>query len=461
MNGFPSTASEFYALRDDRTDKCIANQDYQQTTCAVYLSGASAVSLSGQTMLAVATNLLSRWCRRVMIVVPAVAADSNLGLGSGDLGERVLAQMLDADPFGHFSLSRGEAAPADIALCIGELPAGSNWGRAVYVDAADWLASLSLQDIISLRATPNSNSLGAVAAACLGVAQLFKIATRMLDESLLRDGIFDLFQLEWVNKPPDDNRWPASLQVGDVLMVGAGSVGSAAAYCMRLGGLSGNMTIVDKDTVKVENFNRSPIFGRQTFGLAKVDSIVSFLQGSSLNAIGVPSWWNEFLKQRDRKALNFDVWLPLANEFGARHSIQHNVPPLMIHASTSADWGVNFGRHIPGRDDCLIDRFPVAVKADDLVCATGQVAIEGTVIDAALPFASMFAGLLIAGDLVRAQLPGYPQVYNYAKFDWKGRLDYIQKWDYVAGEDCLCRDQGLVFHDAFNGTTKYRPLFQL
>ena len=48
-------------------------------------------------------------------------------------------------------------------------------------------------------------------------------------------------------------------------MVGAGSVGSAV-YCMRLAGVTGKVKVLDKDVIKIENFNRSPIFeGIQRF----------------------------------------------------------------------------------------------------------------------------------------------------------------------------------------------------
>jgi hypothetical protein len=114
---------------------------------------------------------------------------------------------------------------------------------------------------------------------------------------------------------------------------------------------------------------------------------------------------------------------------------------------------------VPGRDDCLADRFPAEVSAE-LTCATGQVEIAKASVDAALPFASMFAGLLIAADLVRAQLPGYPQVPNFALFDWYGPLDAIQAWDRYPRLGCICRDQGRAFHERFNATSKYRTLFR-
>jgi hypothetical protein len=379
-------------------------------------------------------------------------------MGSGDLGEMVVAQMRDADPFGDFQIvNKGVAA--EIALCIGGDSRDRPNSATVFIDASGWLASVSNLRPTGLPTSEDRNCLGAIAAACLGVAQVFKLAVEMPSTQYLREGILDVFRLNW----SQDSRqapWPADLNIGSVLMVGAGSVGSSAAYCMRLSGLAGTISVVDKDSVKVENFNRSPVFERRTVGIPKAAAVADFLTGSALSATAVPLWWDEFVRQRERSSFDFDIWLPLANEFGVRLAMQHNVPPLMIHASTTSNWGVNHGRHVPGRDDCLADRFPAEVSSEDLTCATGQVESSETVIDAALPFASMFAGLLIAADLVRAQLPEYPQVPNFALFDWYGPLDTIQAWDRRPRAGCICREQGQSFHERFNGSTKYRRLFR-
>ena len=277
----------------------------------------------------------------------------------------------------------------------------------------------------------------------------------------LREGVFDLFRLTW-SDDLEPSPWPNVLNVGKVLMVGAGSVGSAAAYCARLARLCGTLSILDEDIVKIENFNRSPIFGRQTLGLNKAGAVASFLAGSGLVATPFSEWWNTFLERRGRRSMDFDVWLPLANEFGVRGAMQHNVPPLMIHASTTANWGVNHGRHIPGRDDCLLDRFREPSAEGNLTCATAKVPGTGEdTVDAALPFASLFAGTLIIYDLIRAQLPDYPQVPNFALFDFYGVLDTIQSWNRHPRAECSCRPANAVLQHKFNGETRYRRLFQL
>ncbi len=461
MSRLPTTAEEFYRLRDDRTDRCVDRSGYQRVHCAVFVSNLVASNPVEQTMLFVATNLLSRWCRRVTIVCDASAIDTAIhgacGMGVGALGQAVLAQMRDADPFGDFTITVDRTCRADIELHIGT-SASAAGGVPVFVNASGWLMSLSRDRAIQLPTDNHRNRLGGIAAACFGVAQMFKIAIGVQTDLWLRDGVFDLFRLSW----SQDNRqgpWPLALAVGEILMVGAGSVGSSAAYCARLSGLSGSIETVDRDTVKVENLNRSPVFGKSNLGLSKAEAVARFLAGSNLRATAVPAWWDEYITGRPRSSFKFDVWLPLANEFGVRLAMQHSVPPLMIHASTTSNWGVNHARHLPGRDDCLADRFPGDTPALDLACSTGQVKIDEASVDAALPFASLFAGLLIVAELVRLQLSDYPHIPNFALLDWYGSLDVIQAWNRIPRDGCICRDQGRTFHDLLNGETKYRALF--
>jgi hypothetical protein len=139
--------------------------------------------------------------------------------------------------------------------------------------------------------------------------------------------------------------------------------------------------------------------------------------------------------------------------------MQSNLPPLMIHASTGADWGVYHGRHIPGRDDCLADRFPDDVPVDAMACSTAPIPTQQGSVDAALPFASLFAGLLVVADLVRSNISGYPQVENYANVDWHGQV-VVQKANRLPRPGCACIQERKSFHDRFNADSKYRHLFR-
>jgi hypothetical protein len=457
MPDFPTTAADFYRLRDDRTNRCPDARDYQTVSVAVTADQDLVATRQGQVMLMVACNLLSRWCRRVILDIPNAALHPSFGFGPGYLGDFVLGQMRDADPFGSFGIDAGRIGAADLLLSIGIGAPPTPQQRAVYISANDWLAAVGLEPVQCLPATSDGNVLGAIAACCLGVGQLFKLATCLPDERLIRDGVFDLFTLDWSQS--QETRHPGDLHAGRILMVGAGSVGSSAAYCMRMAGFRGEFDIVDHDTVKVENFNRSPIFGRVSFGTNKAVAISNFLSGTPLKPNPCPMKWNNFLRQCERASMPCDLWLPLANEDGVRNSIQSNVPPLMIHASTGADWAVYHGRHIPGRDDCLADRFPEGVQAGALACSTSPIPTPQGSVDAALPFASLFAGLLVAADIARSSMTGYPQVENYANVDWHGKV-VVQKANRLPRPGCACLHPRQSFHDRFNADSKHRHLFR-
>lgn len=456
---FPSVPDEFYALRDERTDRCTQLRRYQQVTCILYLSPSLAETKAAQVTFLAAANLLSRWCRQVTLVAPRVPLHPDLNYGSCDLVESALDQMADADPFGSFRhQSRLPSADHAIALCVGGADAARSAAQAVFVNATGWLASVSKKRPIPISNAENSNSIGAIAAACLGVAQAFKMALGMPADKLIRDGVFDMFRLDWTTAP-DVGPIP-SINVGRLLLVGAGAVGSSAVYCMRMAGLKGQITILDRDLVDITNLNRSPIFGRQTYGCAKSVVAAEHLAGSALEATAHGLWWEQYIMERDRSTLQFDVWLPLANERGVRWSMQNSVPPAMVHASTTSNWGVNHGRHLPGADDCLADRFPNQVRSSDLACASGTVVEQEEQIDAALPFCSLFAGLLVTAELLRLQQPIEPPVPNFALIDWYGTTEIVQKWDKQPRPDCICRSQDQQFHEMFNKGTKYWSKFR-
>ena len=456
---FPTTAAEFYALRDDRTNRCTALSSYQNASCILCLSSALAEAKAAQVVFLVAANLLSRWCRRVTLVAPYTSLHADLGSRPDNLVEVALKQMRDADPFGSFDAQNSPPdSQHDLGLCVGDNIPELRVTVPVFVNARGWLASISRKRPFWISPTENGNCIGAIVAACFGVAQIFKMAVGIRPDCLLRDGVFDTFQLGWTNAL-NAGPWPET-NIGRLLMVGAGSVGSSAAYCMRMVGMTGDVTIIDNDVVKIENFNRSPIFGRQTTGLNKSEAVMAHLADSGLRAIALPIWWNDYIGQQDRLTLPFDVWLPLANDRGVRFSMQNNVPPVMVHASTTANWGVNHGRHLPGTDDCLADRFPNEVSADALVCAAGEAIDHEERIDAALPFCSLFAGLLVTAELLRLQLPNYPQVPNFALFDWYTTLDTVQKWDKGPRSSCICRQQNRELHQTFNKTTRHWSKFR-
>ncbi len=452
---FPESQEEFYRRRDDRTNRCVTTREYQFARCTVTIDSPAIKTPTGQTILVVACNLLSRWCRKVDVVLSTPDLDA-VYLRGGKLEDAVLRQMRDADPFGLFSWTDRRSSADALRLHIGSDPIASG-PTVTVINASGWISSLGQPFCSTLCQTNDSNIVGSVAAACLGAAQVFKRAIGTPPELLIEDGLFDFFHLERLSTTDAGRALPRvrGFDLGRILLVGGGSVGSSLAYCLRLADVRSAISVIDKDFVKVENFNRSPLFGKSNFGLPKADAVRNALLDTPLTVATFPIPWNEFIVGHSEKARECDVWLPLANEDNVRASIQNNVPPLLIYAATNPNWGASHGRWIPGRDDCLIDRFP-APPADALLqCSTGGVDSPQGRIDAALPFLSMLAGLTVFADLLRLQVSGYPQVPNYCCFDFGGRVESIQKWDMRPRENCSCRTLSPGLYKILNRQTKY------
>lgn len=455
---FPQRAAEFYARRDHRTNLYeLTTPAYTGARVLVTIEATELQSLAGQLMLTITANLLSRWCRDVVLDLAPTEVHPQLPLsGSGDLAARILHQMHDADPFGHFRL-RTATEEVNLRVHIGESASDSSVSTTI-ISARGWYAAIRRpgQLGVSLWDQGAASLPAAAASAILGGAQVFRDALGL--ESLLPPFLlFDAFTASPVEQLAERQvpKVDMTFDLGKLLMVGGGSVGSAAAYFMHMFGLTAWMRIIDKDPVEVENFGRSPIFGRSTFGASKSAALAAMLGGGAVLVDPITAWWHEL----DAPSLRgYDIVMPLANEHGNRWAVQSGYPPLMIHSSTGNNWNVNFGRHIPGRDDCLAERFNGFEAAPALACSTGEVkAAAGKSIDASLPFLSFWAGWLVAADLVRLAVAGYPHTPNFGLYSFRRNRFAPQLYDRLPANGCMCTGQLDGFW-AFHASTRHAHL---
>jgi hypothetical protein len=393
-------------------------------------------------MLQVSAALLARWCRRISILAPR-----------GRLVESVLAGMVDADPFGSFN--RVDALPDDVDLVL-DLGGSRGIPGAVVAQGWGWLAAVGPARLVDADDTPEPCLLGPAVAACLGVAEVFRRAVRL--EPFLGTRCVDLFGLAVADQGARVAPTP-SRDLGPVLLVGAGSVGSAVAYITATCGFTGQFTVIDLDEVKVENFNRSPLFGRATYGGRKAAVVAEALRASGSTANGFDRNWNEFVATHSMCDFRGGVWVPVADEQNVRWSIQHNFPPLAVQASTSPNWTVNLGRHLPGLDDCLLCRFPVAPPDESsLGCSTASVPVPGApAVSAALPFVALLAGVLVVAELARLTVdPPAPDRPNWALLDLYPPGFVLQTAARAPLASCECRSQ-LALSCQINGQSRFLP----
>ena len=452
------TSEEFYRLRDDRTNRCRGAHRYQRVTCGLRMAPELAATYRGQVLALTAANLMSRWCRRLALAVPDAPLHPLLRVrGCRTLRGRIWVEVHGADPFGDFGFIHGEPWSSSLLLDLGNLQSVGRPANYV-VDGAGWLACGG-REAASLSAGENDlNPIGPAIAACLGVAQIFKIAIGQGCDLIFQGVRFSAYDFSLGTTPSTGLTVSGHASLGRTLMVGVGSVGSAILYFLRMVSPTGLLVLVDHDTVKLENLNRSPLFGMRDRDAHKAEVGADYLKGAGMTVQAVPRSYRDFLSGHPRLEHPFDLLLPLANEDGVRSAIQHNIPPLMAYGTTTGDWGINFGRHIPGREDCLLCRYPTEPDAK-LACGEGPVTrgAEEKQPDAALPFLSALAGVLAVAELIKLQDIPYPVNHNFLYLDLWGPLATVVHFPMSPRSDCACRGQEEVFQK-INGDTRYAGL---
>lgn len=111
----------------------------------------------------------------------------------------------------------------------------------------------------------------------------------------------------------------------------------------------------------------------------------------------------------------FDVWISLTNEDGAWAEVPFQLPPIVLHGTTTSGWGIGFGRHIPRKEDCKACRLPRPHQEFRGPCAEGEVisVAESTdqeeadvvPVTASLPFLSAASAALLANELMKLNFP--------------------------------------------------------
>ena len=401
-----SERDRFYRLRDQRSVAYGASETALDRFVGIVAEPRIAELGPVQVALLSVANMMARVHRRLAVQVPDVplVRPSMFG-GNASLREAIVEAILAINPFAEVELR----APTADEPSIGAGDAGAT--VSVGFDGPTAFVSSQAQPALG-KGRPAT--LGASLAACLGAAELYKIAH---GESLRASSfsVWQLVGLDWTSGPDHLPR----LNVGDVAVVGAGAVSSALAYWLSDVGHEGDWLVLDGDAVELHNTNRSLAFTAADAGWpagparAKVDVVAPLLGGR-----GLPLWYDEWVRREP--AARPDLILPLANEQGVREAIGQRGLPVILHATTSRAWQAQLHQHIVGRDDCIGCRFPSAQPKFE--CSAGPVLnrsdngrSDG---DAALPFLSATAGLLLLVGLYRLTLSEDPARASPKNLRW-------------------------------------------
>jgi hypothetical protein len=379
-------ATRFYALRDQRTRE-YGVPDIFDTPVGIVVGPDAAATANGQLATLALVNMAARMHRHLRLRVPAAALIRPTLVPASRLNEAAVALARAIDPF----IVIETADPGPIAVGLGaDCPATVPW----YVGASGQVALLGrAPQPLDDHGGP---SLGAALAACLAAGCLCRQVLGRLVRPV-RLSAWDCTEGDEATVGPV---LAVPLDLGRVLQVGAGGVGACLGYWAWEFEVRGDWRVADRDRITVHNTNRSlPFFpahagwpdGEPQYKAAVVAPLVG--------GTAIPRWYHEL----EGDPFTPDLVLPLANEYGVRSLVAARGEPVIVHATTSRTWEAQFHRHLPGRDDCIVCRMPEP-QAARLACATAAVsAAEQASTDAALPFLSATAGLLLLTGLFRLQ----------------------------------------------------------
>ena len=265
------------------------------------------------------THLLIRMVRCLTICVPEF---STL--------EMEVRAMVKAISFGHAplikKLSDIKLENFDAILSVG-FSGRSNLPLTV-VNSNGWAVRVSSKGRSISSECSLPNPVGALGAACLGVAEVFKRLIQLKPE---RGQLHDMLTFSFISYLAEDNPGPALPEEIplDLLLVGAGAIGNGTIHLMRSLPVTGRIKIVDNQTFRDENWGTCILVEPQNFGASKALSGEKWLQ-RKVNAKGFHETIESF---QSRCGKEFDYPKLIINgldNIPARRAVQDFWPDQII-----------------------------------------------------------------------------------------------------------------------------------
>ncbi len=299
---------------------------------------------NGRECFLAGLRLLPRICANVDVALPLLSSSVFY-----DECQRVAASIAIGRPVKFLS-----AVPAkplhDAILSVGtrtrpDLP----W---TVINAHGWLARVSSGSYDLPCACTAANPLAALAAACLGVSDVFKHLLRLRpDRGAFFDSLsFSLFSYECnAEDPGPPIPSEISLELG---IVGAGAIGNGIAYGLRRLPIRGRTWIVDPQRFGQENRGTCVLMGPDDVGQPKATKVAEVLRGR----IAATPFVDTF--QQFSTRINREAWWPSVIVCGvdnpeARHAVQDIWPDVLIDGAIG-DFGCQVSRHPWGPDTACV-----------------------------------------------------------------------------------------------------------
>jgi len=339
----------------------------------------------GQHMLSASVNLLTRCCINIDVFLPEdrVTPLIDAPFLRDDLVSDLIKLALRINPDSSLRVNPASRAKYDVALIIGE-GAFTKADYNVFIDALGWLSYVGAEKPRYFSGD-SENPIGPLVSASRGSAEVFKALLNKIvgrrhkpcSPTIFSALNYEINQLSWDNLPLP------KIFLDDVLLVGAGAIGNCVAYCLAsLPNVSGNLTVIDPERVETTNLNRYVLATMTDLRAYKTNIIRKRLRGK-FNVKSFSGTYQEYPHRRKH-----DLVVVCVDDVKTRWAVQLDFPRLILSGGMYAD-SFTISRH----DDflnkpCLGCLYPSYVEMRHARYP-------------AVSFVSMFAGVLLAGEILK------------------------------------------------------------
>lgn len=447
---FPLSKEEWYTARDDRTRRVDGASGFDRFSVGVVVDPKVRTSYSTQIMALTTLNILARWCRKITVQMPSQVFPYMHRQEGQDLTRTLQTMMSDADPYGEFSFDDEVVGDGyDQLLVIGDTE--KDYGDSVWIDASGWIAGVGYGLKSTLKTDAGSNPVGSTFASCLGVAELFRRATG-LSEPKPHSRWYSLYAFSNSEKPGSlsNPEYVHEFDFGKIHQVGCGAVGSSLDFLLSLTNWKAEINLIDFDKIDPTNCNRSPAFTAYDAVTEKnkIDVCAGILANGTITPVAFNGDYSQFISQGKFLDNPPNLILSLANERNVWADIQHNCPPIVLHATTTPNWGVNFGRHIPKKEWCILCRFSDEITHEFTPpCSEGEIRGESNgdngdkPIQGVLPFLSTMGASMILAEMAKLASSTYPVNKNFIEFSARYNDGGFVQGQRSPKPDCVCNTQ--------------------
>jgi molybdopterin/thiamine biosynthesis adenylyltransferase len=222
-------------------------------------------------------------------------------------------------------------ADADVLIVIGTGTTQVHAPRVVFAGSDGWLARVGTQH--PLEVGESSNPFGPGAAACLAVGNVFRAV--FLDEATSLDEELALSTFDFGAVATDAT--VAGVDIGDVVLAGAGAVGQGALWALERAEVRGQLHVVDPEAIELGNLQRYVLALRADEHRSKVN--VACEHAGALDLVAHATSWEGFCADLGHR---WERVLVGVDSAAARRQVQASLPRWIANAWTQpGDLGVS------------------------------------------------------------------------------------------------------------------------